>query len=210
MTSALPAPKIPPSFKKKTELNKKTMKISAFDIRPGNLIEYNKKLWRVAKIQHVKPGKGGAFMQVEMKELQGKTKLNERFRSEDKVEKAHVDTREMNYLYQDGDNLIFMDNETYEQSPIPVSDLEGQMGFLLPNTAVKVTFHNEQPVGLDLPTTVVLEVVETDAAIKGQTASGSGKPAKLDTGLTVTVPTFVNVGDKIKVNTTTGEYVERA
>lgn len=186
------------------------MKISAFDIRPGNLIEYNKKLWRVAKIQHVKPGKGGAFMQVEMKELQGKTKLNERFRSEDKVEKAHVDTREMNYLYQDGDNLIFMDNETYEQSPIPVSDLEGQMGFLLPNTDVKVTFHNEQPVGLDLPTTVVLEVVETDAAIKGQTASGSGKPAKLDTGLTVTVPTFVNVGDKIKVNTTTGEYVERA
>lgn len=186
------------------------MKISAFDIRPGNLIEYNGKLWRVAKIQHVKPGKGGAFMQVEMKELQGGTKLNERFRSEDKVEKAHVDTREMNYLYQEGDNLIFMDNESYEQSPIPVTDLEDQMGYLLPNTDVKVTFHNEMPVGLDLPATVVLEVVETDAAIKGQTASGSGKPAKLDTGLTVTVPTFVNVGDKIKVNTATGEYVERA
>lgn len=186
------------------------MKISAFEIRPGNLLEYNGKLWRVAKIQHVKPGKGGAFMQVEMKDVIAGTKLNERFRSEDKVEKAHVEARSMQYLYEDGENLIFMDNETYEQIPIARQDLEDQMGYLLPNTDVMVTFHNEQPVGLDLPATVVLEIVETEAAIKGQTASGSGKPAKLETGLTVTVPTFVNAGDKIKVNTDTGEYVERA
>jgi len=186
------------------------MKISAFEIRPGNLLEYNGKLWRVAKIQHVKPGKGGAFMQVEMKDILAGTKLNERFRSEDKVEKAHVETRDMQYLYQDGSNLVFMDNSTYEQTFIPAADLEEQMGYLLPNTEVKVTFHNEQPIGLDLPANVVLEVVETEAAIKGQTASGSGKPAKLETGLTVTVPTFVNTGEKIKVNTDTGEYVERA
>lgn len=186
------------------------MKISAFEIRPGNLLEYSGKLWRVSKIQHVKPGKGGAFMQVEMKCVTDGTKLNERFRSEDKIEKAHVETREMQYLYEESENLIFMDNESYEQLPIPRDDLEDQMGYLLPNTVVNVTFHNELPIGLDLPPNVILEVADTEAVIKGQTASGSGKPARLETGLTVTVPTFVNVGDKIKVNTDTGEYVERA
>lgn len=191
-------------------MSKTTMKISAFEIRPGNLLEYNNKLWRVAKIQHVKPGKGGAFMQVEMKDIQSGTKLNERFRSEDKVEKAHVEARDMQYLYEDGDNLVFMDNESYEQISIPREDLEAQMGYLLPNTEVTVTFFEERPIGLELPANVILRIAETDAAIKGQTASGSGKPARLETGLTVTVPTFVNAGDKIKVNTTTGEYVERA
>ena len=186
------------------------MKISAFDIRPGNLLEHNGKLWRVAKIQHVKPGKGGAFMQVEMKDISGGSKLNERFRSEDKVEKAHVESRDMQYLYLDGDNLVFMDNESYEQISIAVEDLEAQMGYLLPNTVAVVTFHGEAPIGLDLPASVVLEVTETEAAIKGQTASGSGKPATLETGITVTVPAFVNAGDKIKVNTDTGEYMERA
>lgn len=186
------------------------MKISAFDIRPGNLIEHKGKLWRVSKKQHVKPGKGGAFMQVEMKEISSGTKLNERFRSEDKVEKAHVESRGMQFLYVDGDNLVFMDNKTYEQSSIAAEALEDQMGYLLPNTEVVVSFYEENPIGLDLPASVVLEVVETDAAIKGQTASGSGKPAKLETGLSVTVPTFVNVGDKLKINTDTGEYMERA
>ncbi|MDH5650039.1 MAG: elongation factor P [Gammaproteobacteria bacterium] len=186
------------------------MKISAFEIRPGHLLEYNGKLWRVSKIQHVKPGKGGAFMQVEMKDIAAGTKLNERFRSEDKVEKAHVEARLMQYLYEDGDNLVFMDNESYEQISIPKEDLEDQMGYLLPNTDVTVTFFEQRPIGLELPSNVILEVVETDAAIKGQTASGSGKPARLETGLTVTVPTFINVGDKLKINTGTGEYVERA
>lgn len=186
------------------------MKISAFDVRVGNLIEYNGRLWRVLKKQHVKPGKGGAFVQMEMKEVSVGTKLNERFRSEDKVEKAHVEVREMQYLYSDGENYIFMDNESFEQVPIPVEDLEEQARYLLPNTQVQVAFHNESPIGLDLPATVVLEVTETDAAIKGQTAAGGGKPATLETGLVVTVPTFINIGDKVKVNTDSGEYIERA
>lgn len=186
------------------------MKISAFDVRLGNLLEYNGKLWRVLKKNHVKPGKGGAFVQLEMKELSQGTKLNERFRSEDKVEKAHVEVREMQYLYQDGDNYMFMDNESYEQIGIPADDLEEQIKYLLPNTEVTVAFHNETPIGLDLPANVILEVTETDAALKGQTASSSGKPATLETGLVVTVPTFIEAGDKIKVNTDTGDYVERA
>ena len=186
------------------------MKISAFDIRPGNLLEYNGKLWRVAKTQHVKPGKGGAFMQVEMKEISEGTKLTERFRSEDKVEKAHVESRSMQYLYLDGDAIVLMDNSSYEQIHLPQEDVEDQMGFMLPNTDVIVSFHNDKPIGVELPTSVVLEVVDTEAVIKGQTASGSGKPARLETGINVTVPTFVNIGDKIKVNTDTGEYMERA
>lgn len=186
------------------------MKISAFDVRVGNLVEYNGKLWRVLKKQHVKPGKGGAFVQMEMKEISMGTKLNERFRSEDKVEKAHVEFHQMQYLYQEGDNYVFMDTASYEQISIPAADLEEQIAYLLPNTEVQMTFHNELPIGLDLPPNVTLEVVETEAVIKGQTASGSGKPARLETGLVVTVPTFINVGDKVKVNTDTGEYVERA
>lgn len=186
------------------------MKISAFEIRVGNLLEYQGKLWRVSKTQHVKPGKGGAFMQVEMKELSAGTKLNERFRSEDKIEKAHVEPRKMQYLYQDADGHVFMDLETYEQITIPFEDLEDQAGYLLPNTEVSVNFHNDNPIGVELPANVILEVVETEPVIKGQTAASSGKPAQLETGITVTVPTFVSEGDKIKVNTETGEYVERA
>ncbi len=186
------------------------MKISAFEIKVGNLLEYNAKLWRVAKTSHVKPGKGGAFVQVEMKAIADGTKLNERFRSEDKVEKAHVEARDMQYLYQDGDNYVFMDSKSYEQTMLDPGDLEGQLEYLLPNTEVIVNFYQDKPIGLQLPPNVTLEVVETEAVIKGQTASGSGKPAMLETGITVTVPTFINVGDKIKVNTETGEYVERA
>ncbi len=186
------------------------MKISAFEARIGHLLEYNNKLWRVLKKNHVKPGKGGAFVQLEMKCISDGTKLNERFRSEDKVEKAHVEPRQMQYLYADGDNHIFMDNNSYEQMSIPAEELEAQMPFLLPNTDVQINFHNDAPIGIELPTSVVLAVVETEAAIKGQTASGSGKPAILETGLKVVVPAFVNVGEKIKVNTDTGAYLERS
>lgn len=186
------------------------MKISAFEIRVGGLIEYQGKLWRVLKKNHVKPGKGGAFVQVELKDISAGTKLNERFRSVDTVEKAHVEPRQMQYLYAESDDLVFMDNETFEQMHIPRGDLEDQLGYLLPNTEVQVNFHNDVPIGIDLPANVVLEVVETESAIKGQTATGSGKPAELETGLKVTVPPFVGIGDKVKVNTETGEYVERA
>ncbi len=186
------------------------MKISAFDIRVGNLIEHQGKLWRVLKKNHVKPGKGGAFVQVELKEVSVGTKLNERFRSADTVEKAHVEARKMQYLYAEGTGLVFMDNESFEQLTIPAEDLEDQMGYLLPNTEVQINVHNDNPIGIELPATVVMEVVDTEAVVKGQTASGSAKPAELETGLRVNVPTFVTVGDKVKVNTDTGEYVERA
>ncbi len=185
------------------------MKVSASEVRIGQLIEFKGKLWRILKKAHVKPGKGGAFAQLEMKSLDG-VKLNERFRSTDKVEKAHVEPRQMQYLYQEGEGYVFMDLESYEQTTILADDLGDQTLYLLPNTDVQVNFHNEQPIGVDLPANVILTVVETEAAIKGQTASSSGKPAVLDTGLKVTVPTFVGDGEKIKVNTETGLYVERA
>jgi len=186
------------------------LKISAFELRVGNLIDYQGKLWRVLKKNHVKPGKGGAFVQVELKDIMGGTKLNERFRSVDTVEKAHVEPRQMQYLYAESDALVFMDNETFEQMHISREDLGDQLGYLLPNTEVQVNFHNDVPIGMDLPANVVLEVVDTEGVVKGQTATGSGKPAELETGLKVMVPPFVNVGDKVKVNTDTGEYVERA
>lgn len=186
------------------------MKISAFDIRVGSLIEHQGKLWRVLKKNHVKPGKGGAFVQVELKETTQGTKLNERFRSADTVEKARVDPRKMQYLYAEGDGHVFMDNETFEQITVNEGDLSEQIGFLLPNTEVQINFHNDNPIGIELPAAVVLEVTDTEGVVKGQTASGSGKPARLETGLRVTVPTFVNTGDKVRVNTETGEYIERA
>jgi elongation factor P len=185
------------------------MKISAFDVRIGHLIEYKYKLWRVLKKNHVKPGKGGAFVQLEMKSLDG-TKLNERFRSEDKVEKAYVEPRKMQFLYQEGDGYIFMDLESYEQTTILAEDLGDQTLYLLPNTDVQVNFNNDEPIGVDLPNNVVLQVVETEVAIKGQTATSSGKPAVLETGLKVTIPQFVNVDERVKINTETGLYVERA
>ncbi len=186
------------------------MKISAFEVRIGNLMEYQGRLWRILKKNHVKPGKGGAFVQLEMKDIAAGTKLNERFRSEDKMEKAHVEPRQMQYLYAEGNDYIFMDNESYEQLTISGDDLSEQTGYLLPNTDVQINFHNDIPISVGLPQTVVLAVADTEAVIKGQTASGSGKPATMETGIRVTVPTFVNIGDKIKVNTDNGEYIERA
>jgi elongation factor P len=186
------------------------MKILAFEMKVGNLMEYQGKLWRVIKLGHVKPGKGGAFVQAEMKELSVGTKLNERFRSDEKLEKAHVESRKMQYLYAEGDSHIFMDLSSYEQLGMNQEDISEQLGFLLPNMEVDVNFYNENPIGMELPLNVVLEVVDTESVVKGQTATSSGKPAKLETGISVTVPQFINIGEKIKVNTGTGEYVERA
>ena len=186
------------------------MKISASDVRIGNLVEYQGKLWRVLKKAHVKPGKGGAFAQLEMKAISDNTKLNERFRSEDKLEKAHVEPRQMQYLYPEGSDFIFMDMKSFEQIPIGADDLDRQSEFLLPNEEVQINFYNDQPIGIELPASVVLEVTETETVVKGQTAAGSGKPASVETGLRVIVPPFVNAGDKIRVNTDTAEYMERA
>ncbi len=186
------------------------MKISAFEARVGNLLEYQGKLWRVLKKNHVKPGKGGAFVQLEMKSVNEGTKLNERFRSEDKVERAHVEPRQMQYLYAEGDSHIFMDNETFDQLTMSADDLEAEIPFLLPNTDVQINFHNDSPIGVEMPGNVILEVVETEAVVKGQTAASGGKPAVLETGYKLTVPQFISPGEKVKVNTETGDYVERA
>ncbi len=186
------------------------MKISAFDTRIGILVEYHDKLWRVLRKTHVKPGKGGAFVQLEMKCISDGVKLNERFRSEDKIEKARVEPRRMQYLYADGASHIFMDSETYEQTALDAEDLEAQAPFLLPSTEVHINFHNDTPIGVELPPAVTLRVRETEGAVKGQTASGSGKPATLETGHKLTVPTFITAGDKVRVNTDTGAYMERA
>ncbi|MEE2804293.1 MAG: elongation factor P [Pseudomonadota bacterium] len=186
------------------------MKISASDARIGNLIEYQGKLWRILKKEHVKPGKGGAFAQLEMKSVGDGTKLNERFRSDEKLEKAHVEPRQMQYLYPDGSQFVFMDLQTYEQLYLDNDSISEQVGYLQPNLEVQLNFYNDNPIGMELPSAVALEVTDTETVVKGQTASGSGKPATLETGLRVTVPPFVNIGDVVRVNTDTGEYIERA
>lgn len=192
--------------------NKEAMaKVLATEIRVGNLIEMDKRVWRVLKAYHVHVGgRGGAFMQVEMKDIEVGTKRNERIRTEDKVERAFVEPRDMQYLYLDGDAYVFMDKQNYEQMNLPADFLEGQAGFLLPNTDVQVNFHNDRPIGIQLPASVVLTVTETEPSMKNATATGSYKPAKVETGMTVMVPQFVTEGEKIKVNTDSGEYMERA
>ena len=186
-------------------------KVLATEIRPGNLIEWDKRVWRVLKSYHVHVGgRGGAFMQVEMKDIESGTKRNERIRTEDKIERAFVDLRDMQYLYSDGTGYVFMDKETYDQLTLPSDFLEGQAGYLIPNTDVQVNFHNDRPIGIQLPPTVTLKVVETEPNLKSATATGSFKPARTETGVTVMVPQFVAEGESIKVNTDTGDYIERA
>ena len=185
-------------------------KVSATEIRAGNLMEWDKRVWRVLKSHHVHVGgRGGAYMQVEMKDIEAGTKVNQRFRTDEKVERAFVEARDMEYLYNDGSGYIFMDKETFEQLTLSADLLEGQVEYLLPNTQVQVNFHNERPIGLQLPPSVVLTIVETEPTLRGATATGSFKPAKTQTGLTVMVPPFVGEGEKIKVNTDSGEYIER-
>ncbi len=150
------------------------MKISAFEARIGNLMEYQCKLWRILKKNHVKPGKGGAFVQLEMKCISDGAKLNERFRSEDKIEKAYVEPRQMQYLYLDGEDYVFMDNDNFEQITLSAEELETQIPYLLPNADVQINFHNDIPIAIELAGSVVLEVIDTEGVVKGQTASGSG------------------------------------
>ena len=186
-------------------------KVLATEIRAGNLIEWDKRVWRVLKSYHVHVGgRGGAFMQVEMKDIESGTKRNERIRTEDKIERAYVEQRAMQYLYSDGANYVFMDQETFEQLTLPGELLEGQSGYLIPNIDVQVNFHNDRPIGVQLPPTVTLTVGETEPNLKGATATGSFKPARTETGITVMVPQFVTEGERINVNTDTGEYIERA
>ena len=186
-------------------------KVTATEIRAGNLIEWEKRVWRVLKSYHVHVGgRGGAFMQVEMKDIESGTKKNERIRTEDKIERAFVDQRDMQYLYSDGSGHVFMDKESFEQLTLDADFLEGQSGYLIPNIDVQVNFYQDRPIGVQLPPSVILNVTETEPNLKSATATGSFKPAKTETGLTVMVPQFIVEGTKIKVNTDTGEYIERA
>jgi elongation factor P len=186
-------------------------KVSAVEIRVGNLIEWDKRVWRVLKCYHVHVGgRGGAFMQVEMKDIESGTKTNQRFRTEDKVERAFVDARAMQYLYQDGDSYVFMDQENYEQLQLPAEFLEGQAGYLLPNAEVQINFYNGRAIGIGIPPSVVLTVTDTEPGIRNATATNTFKPAKLETGITVQVPPFINKGERIKIDTNEGTYMERA
>ena len=185
------------------------MKINAGEIRVGMLLEYKNDLWQVLKTQHVKPGKGGAFAQVEMKSVNKNTKLNERFRSSETVEKASLEEISYNFLYEDENKYFFMEPKSFEQIEIK-KDLVGEKGRLLTeNLKVTVSFYNELPISVDLPNQVNCKVETTDAALKGQTVSSSYKPAILDNGLSVQVPPFIEAGDTIVVDTRNLEYLKK-
>ena len=186
------------------------MQINAPSIRQGMILEIDGALWRVIKAQHVTPGKGVACMQVEIRNIETGNKSNKRFNSTERVERVTLSQRNMQFLYEDGGSYYFMDLDTYDQIALNEELLEQAKPYLLPEAEVIVEFHGERPLNVQLPQTVVLEVVECDAAIKGQTATGSYKPATLETGASVMVPPYLEAGTKIKVNTEDGSYVERA
>ena len=185
------------------------MKIYASEIRVGMLIEYKDDLWQVLKTQHVKPGKGGAFAQVEMKSVNKNTKLNERFRSSQSIEKASLDEIKFNFLYSDETDYYFMDPKSYEQINIK-KDTVGEKGKLLTeNLEVSISFYDEKPLAVELPNQVTCIIETTDVALKGQTVSSSYKPATLDNGINIQVPPFIESGDKIIVDTRTMEYIKK-
>ena len=185
------------------------MKINAGEIRVGMLLEYKDDLWQVLKTQHVKPGKGGAFAQVEMKSVHKKTKLNERFRSSETVEKASLEETNYNFLYEDENSYFFMEPKSFEQIEIK-KNIVGEKGKLLTeNLGVSISFYNELPMSVDLPNQVTCRINTTDAALKGQTVSSSYKPATLENGLNIQVPPFIETGDEIIVDTRNLEYVKK-
>ena len=185
------------------------MKINATEIRVGMIIEYKNDLWEVLKTNHVKPGKGGAFAQVEMKSLNKNTKLNERFRSSENIEKAALEEMKFNFLYSDENDFYFMNPESFEQININ-KDVVGNKGKMLTeNLEVNINFHNDTPLNIILPNQLSCEIETTDAAIKGQTVSSSYKPAVLKNGLNIQVPPFIESGDTIIIDTRTMEYVKK-
>ena len=185
------------------------MKINASEIRVGMLLEYKDDLWQVLKTQHVKPGKGGAFAQVEMKSVNKNTKLNERFRSSETVEKASLEETNFNFLYEDENNYFFMNPKSFEQIEIK-KKIIGEKGKLLTeNLEVSINFYNDYPISVNLPNQVNCKIQSTDAALKGQTVSSSYKPAILDNGLNIQVPPFIEADDEIVVDTRNLEYVKK-
>jgi elongation factor P len=186
------------------------MKISGVDIRPGNIIEYEGGIWRAVKIQHTQPGKGGAYMQVEMKNLIDGRKNNVRFRSAETVERVRLDTKDFQYLYSEGDHLVFMDKDTYEQVHLQRDLIGDAAAFLQDGMDVIMELYNERAISVQLPEQIEATIVEADAVVKGQTASSSYKPAILDNGVRVMVPPHITAGTRIVVDVYNQEYVRRA
>jgi len=187
------------------------MKIQGNSIRPGNIIEHKGRLWRAIRIQHTQPGKGGAYLQVELKDVRDGTKLNERFRSGEDVERVRLDQRDYQFLYAEGtDTYTFMDNETYEQVTLPSEFLGDQAPFLQEGMTVTIESYEGSPICVALPDTVIMKIVEADPVVKGQTASSSYKPAVLENGMRVMVPPHIESGTRIVINTADSSYVERA
>jgi elongation factor P len=186
------------------------MKISGVDIRPGNILEYEGGIWKVAKIQHTQPGKGGAYMQVEMKNLQDGRKTNVRFRSADTIERVRLDTKDFQYLYADGDMLVFMDQDTYEQIQLPADLIGDAAAFLADGMEVTLEMWEDKPISVALPEQVEATIVEADAVVKGQTASSSYKPAVLENGVRVMVPPHIESGTRIVVDVYERSYVGKA
>ena len=184
--------------------------ISVNEFKNGLTIEYNNDMWRIVEFQHVKPGKGSAFVRSKLKSLRTGAVQEYTFRSTAKVETADIQTRQMQYLYNDGSSYVFMDTATYEQLEVPNAQIDQEAKYLKENMIVNIISHNGETLGLDLPNTVDLEVVETEPGIRGDTSSGGGKPATMETGLVVTVPFFINVGDVLTINTSDGSYVSRS
>jgi len=185
-------------------------KINGNEIRPGNILDHEGGLWAAVKVDHVKPGKGGAFAQVELKNLRDGRKLNERFRSADKVERVRLEQKDQQFLYETDGMLVFMDTETYEQTELPADLLGDRRPFLQDGMTAVIEFHEEEALSASLPQKVKCKIVETEPVVKGQTAANSFKPAILDNGVRVMVPPFVGTGEDIMVNTETMEYSERA
>lgn len=185
-------------------------KINGNEIRPGNVLEHNGGLWSAAKVDHVKPGKGGAFAQVELRNLRNGSKLNERFRSADKVERVRLEQKDQQFLYETDGMLVFMDNETFEQIELPAGILGERRPFLQDGMTVQIEYYENEALNATLPQKVTCKVVETEPVVKGQTAANSFKPAVLDNGVKVMVPPFVGQDEDIVVNTETMDYAERA
>jgi elongation factor P len=186
------------------------MKINAIDIKPGNVLEHQNKLWLVLKRDLVQPGKGGAFAQVEMRDLRGGSKLSERFRTQETVERVRLDEKDMQFLYMEGDMATFMDNENYEQVSVPRETIGDPADFLADGMICNVTLYEGTALSVELPPSVTLEVVEADPVVRGQTASSSYKPGKLENGRRVLIPPHIGAGTRIVVSTADGSYVERA
>jgi elongation factor P len=185
-------------------------KINGNEIRPGNVLEHDGGLWAAVKVNHVKPGKGGAFAQVELKNLRDGRKLNERFRSEDKVERVRLDQKDQQFLFESDDMLTFMDSETFEQIALPADILGDRRPFLQDGMTVTVEYYGDEALNVTLPQKVTCTVAETEPVVKGQTAANSYKPAILDNGVRIMVPPFIATDEAIIVNTETLEYSERA